>query len=59
MYKQPNVPPMRPGDKLAGYLQSLVLFLRGFAFDVWKHDADKDQEIEALERRITALEGRM
>ena len=56
MYKQPNVPVPR-SENLKDFIRVLVLFLRDFAADVWKHDSEQEKLIQDLKARIEVLEG--
>lgn len=57
-YKQPNVPTYRDGSNPWTFIPVLVRFLREFCLAAWKADKDKDAEIEALKKRLDALEGK-
>lgn len=35
-YKQPRVPPMKEGAKIAEYIRELILFLKDFCLETWK-----------------------
>lgn len=56
LYKQPNVPVPR-SENLKDFIHQLVMFLRDFAADVWKHDSEQEQLIKELTKRIEVLEG--
>ena len=53
-YRQPRPPEYR-GDA-PGYSRALILFLKDFATAAWAANNRRIREIEALDRRMTALE---
>lgn len=56
-FKQPRVP-QETGGSLAAYMKTLILFLRDFCTASWNADRMKDAEIEAIKKRLDALEGK-
>ena len=56
MYKQPNVP-VQHQESARDFFHILVMFLKDFTADVWKHDAEQEKVIQELRDRISALEG--
>lgn len=58
MYKQPNVPQRRDGQNTWTFLDALVRFLRDFCPAVWNEDKRQSEELEAIKKRLDALEGK-
>ena len=56
-FKQPRVP-QETGGTLARYVKNIALFLRDFCTASWNADRLKDAEIEKIEKRLDALEGK-
>lgn len=56
-YKQPRVPPLKEGTRLAEYIRELILFLKDFCLAAWNEDRKKDSEIEKIKKRLDALDG--
>ncbi len=54
-YEQPRVPEAQ-GRSPAVWAQEAVRFLKGFCAAAWNADRQKDREIEAIRRRLDALE---
>lgn len=54
-YQQPRVPETQ-GRSPAAWAQEAVRFLKGFCAAAWNADRQKDREIEAIRRRLDALE---
>ncbi len=54
-YQQPRVPEAQ-GRGTAAWAQEAVRFLKDFCAAAWNADRQKDREIEAIQRRLDALE---
>ncbi len=54
-YQQPRVPEAQ-GRSPAAWAQEAVRFLKSFCAASWNADRQKDREIEAIRRRLDALE---
>lgn len=54
-YQQPRVPEAQ-GRSMTAWAQETVRFLKGFCAAAWNADRQKDREIEAMKRRLEALE---
>lgn len=55
-FKQPHVPVYREQEGAGRCLQSIVLFLKDFCMDAWQTARLQEKRMDALERRIRALE---
>ena len=58
MFKQPRVPEYREGEGVPKYLKALALFLKDFCQDAWKANEQRKKEVEELNKRMNALEGK-
>lgn len=56
-YEQPRVPEAQ-GRSLEGWAQEIVRFLKAFCTAAWNADRQKGREIQAIQRRLDALEER-
>lgn len=52
-YKQPRVPPMKEGAKIAEYIRELILFLKDFCLETWK--AVTQMQRDAAGDRVTSV----
>lgn len=54
-YKQPRVPQLRESDAQE-WMRETNLFLRDFCMASWDADRRKDEEMERMKKRLSALE---
>lgn len=57
-YKQPRVPQLRDGVSLYDYAKELMMFLRDFCMASWRADKRRDEQMEEIDGRLRALEGK-
>ena len=58
-YRQPRTPEYRDGEHAAkNTIRDLILFLKDFSVEAWAANGRRKKEIEALDKRIRALEER-
>lgn len=54
----PRIPEVRAGVSLADYCRELTRYLKDFTASAQSADRDKERRLEALEKRLDALEAK-
>jgi hypothetical protein len=58
-FKQPRVPQMREGTRLAEYVREIVLFLKDFCLEAWTQSKRHGEEIEKIRQDIEQIKKTM
>lgn len=57
-YRQPRVPEYRESEGVRSYVKTLILFLKDFTMAAWTADNQRVKDIEEIQKRLDALEGK-